>query len=92
MSDQIHEFDIEKIGYKKIRELQKYVRAKLNEIENSKFCDQMSEKKDEIDLDEMESEWTEEFIDWWGNIVVFNFYYIFYLPSDDADLSFLPSF
>ncbi len=53
-----NEFDIEKIGYKKIRELQRYVRMKANEMESTKFSDEFVEKRKEVDLDEMESEWS----------------------------------
>ncbi len=39
------------------------MRGKLSEMENAKFSDEMVEKKHEVDLDEMESEWTEEFVE-----------------------------
>jgi hypothetical protein len=35
----------------------------MHEMENTKFSDEMVEKKNEVDLDEMESEWSEEFVD-----------------------------
>ncbi len=33
-------------------------------MENTKYSDEMVEKKNEIDLDQMDSEWTEEFVEW----------------------------
>jgi hypothetical protein len=39
------------------------VRGKLSEMENAKFSDEIVEKKNEVNLDEMKIEWTEEFVE-----------------------------
>lgn len=57
-----NEFDLEQLSQKKLRELQKYIRNKINEMENN-LRSNITEKTEQQNLDELESEITEEFLD-----------------------------
>ena len=53
-----NEFDLEQLSQKKLRELQKYIRNKINEMENN-LRSSITEKTEQQNLDELESEITE---------------------------------
>lgn len=60
-SDQ-NEFNIEALSQKKLRELQRYVRNKIAEMENALHSN-LIQKTEQQNLDELESEVTQKFID-----------------------------
>lgn len=56
------EFDLEQLPQKKLRELQKYIRSKMAEMEYNLRSNQF-EKKELQNLDDLDSEVTEQFIE-----------------------------